>query len=119
MPIDRDILSRVRRLSAEKADAMTADKLFTSREFLSYAQSVINAVTGRYELKIKLEAYHGELDGDTAATNNRVITVNTHHRRTYFFDSLLNKFLSQMGGRYLGEADSGNSGRQIFGNPGY
>ena len=98
MPIDRDILSRVRRLSAEKADAMTADKLFTSREFLSYAQSVINAVTGRYELKIKLEAYHGELDGDTAATNNRVITVNTHHRRTYFFDSLLNKFLSQMGG---------------------
>ena len=98
MPIDRDILSKVKRLTAEKSDAMTADQLFTSNQFLSYAQSAINSVTGRYKTKVKLQAYHGELDGDTAATDKRTIYLNTHHQRTYFFDSLLNKFMSQMGG---------------------
>ena len=98
MPIDRDILSKVKRLAAEKSDAMMADKLFQSSQFLSYAQSAINSVTGRYKTKVKLKAYHGELDGDTAATDKRTIILNTHHQRKYFFDSLLNKFMSQMGG---------------------
>lgn len=47
MPIDRDILSKVKRLTAEKSGAMTADQLFTSSQFLSYAQSAINSVTGQ------------------------------------------------------------------------
>ena len=98
MPFDRDILSKVKRLASQKADAMTADHLFTSGQFISYAQSVINSVTSRCKFKVKLHAYHGELDGDTAYTDKRVVTVNTHHQRIYYFDSLLNKFLSQMGG---------------------
>ena len=45
MPFDRDILSKVKRLASQKADAMTADHLFTSGQFISYAQSVINSIT--------------------------------------------------------------------------
>ena len=98
MPFDRDILSKVKRLASQKADAMTADHLFTSGQFISYAQSVINSITSRCKFKVKLHVYHGDLDGDTAYTDKRVVTVNTHHQRIYYFDSLLNKFLSQMGG---------------------
>ena len=98
MPFDRDILSKVKRLASQKADAMTADHLFTSGQFISYAQSVINSITSRCKFKVKLHTYHGDLDGDTAYTDKRVVTVNTHHQRIYYFDSLLNKFLSQMGG---------------------
>ena len=98
MPIDRDILSRVKQLAAKKCDEMTADHLFTSYQFLSYAQSVVNTLTRQSKVNIRLRAFHGNPDGITAYTDNREIVVNTHHMRVYHFDSLVNKFLSQMGG---------------------
>ena len=57
MSFDRDILSKVKRLASQKADAMTADHLFTSGQFISYAQSVINSITSRCKFKVKLHVY--------------------------------------------------------------
>lgn len=93
-----DIQSQVRRLAAEKNQQITADDFFQSEQFRSYAQSLVKSVTGRHGISLRLVLYHGSRNGDTAYTDGDEIVVNTAHQRVYYFGSLYNRFLSQIGG---------------------
>lgn len=96
MAIDRDIIALVRKESAKIKPTITADDLFTSNEFSRHISALVDTTTGKYSNKINVELIHMESDM-TACTDGRGITQNTRNSLVYGFESLYNKYLSQIG----------------------
>lgn len=95
--LSRDVHADVRRLSAEKASTLTADEIFADPEFLRYIQSLVASMTGRYANRIRIVLNDLGPDGSVAATDGDTIYLNVTNDLTTSYETLLDKFLAQMG----------------------
>ncbi len=97
MAISRDIDSLVRRKKHEIMQTIGPDGLFQSSEYANHSQVIVDSVTGNYKIPIKLDQYWGDVDGDVACTNGRLIRHNLQNSVAYSFTDLENMYRANDG----------------------
>lgn len=93
--MDRNIQRLVRQQASAIKPKLTADDLFTSKEYASHIQSLVDTTTGRYSVPLKVELHHG--GDDTACTTGNKIIANTHSDLIYHYKDLENKYMASIG----------------------
>lgn len=93
--MDRNIQRLVRREASAVKPTITADELFTSREYASHIQSLVDTTTGRFSVPLKVVLHHG--GSDTACTDGNQILANTRSHFIYRYRDLESKYLAAVG----------------------
>lgn len=93
--MDRNIQRLVRQQASTIKPKLTADDLFTSKEYASHIQSLVDTTTGRYSVPLRVELHHS--GDDTACTTGNKITANTRSDLIYHYKDLENKYMASIG----------------------
>ena len=93
--MDRNIQRLVRQQASAIKPTLTADDLFTSKEYASHIQSLVDTTTGRFTVPLKVALHHG--GDDTACTDGDQISANTHCDLIYRYKDLENKYMAAVG----------------------